>query len=73
MDPIVDYLKNCKEPEDKSQARKLRIKAVRYTHLDKVLYKTSFSRPLLRCITREESEAILKSIHSGVCENHSGG
>ena len=25
MDPIIDYLKNCKEPEDKSQARKLRI------------------------------------------------
>ena len=52
MNPIIDYLKNCKEPEDKSEARKLRIKAARYTLLDEVLYKKSFSGLLLRCITR---------------------
>ena len=34
MDPIIDYLKNCKEPEDKNQDRKLRIKAAIYTLLD---------------------------------------
>ena len=47
MDPIIDYLKNSKEPEDKNQARKLRIKAARYTLLDGGLYKKSFSGPLL--------------------------
>ncbi|KAL5570185.1 hypothetical protein UlMin_026760 [Ulmus minor] len=73
MDPIIDYLKICKVPEDKNQARRLRIKAARYTLLDGVLYKKSFSGPLLRCIIREESEVVLKSIHSGVCGNHSGG
>ena len=73
MDLIINYLKICKEPEDKNQARRLRIKAARYTFLDWELYKNSFSRPLLRCITGEESEVVLKSIHSGVCENHSGG
>ena len=72
MDLIVDYLRNSKEPEDKNQARKLRIKAARYTLLDEVLYKKSFFGPLLQCITRE-SKAILKSIHSGVCGNHSRG
>ena len=73
MDPIVDYLKSCKEPDDKNQAKNLRIKAIRYTLLDQVLCKKSFSGPLLRCITREESELVLKSIHSGVCRNYSGG
>ena len=73
MDPIVDYLKNIKELEDKNQARKLRIKAARYTLLDEGLYKTSFSGPLLRCITKEKSEVVLKLIHLGVCGNHSGG
>ena len=73
MDRIVDYLKNCKEPEDKNQARKLRIKAARYTLLDEVLYKKSFFGLLLQCITREEFEAVLKSIHSRVCGNHIGG
>ena len=47
MDPIVDYLINGKEPEDKNQARKLRIKAARYTLLEGKLYKKSFSGPLL--------------------------
>ena len=73
MDQIVDYLRNYKEPEDKSQARKLKIKAAKYTLLDEVLYKKSFSGPLLQCVTREQSKAILKSIHSGVCGNHSKG
>ena len=73
MDPIIDYLKICKESEDKNQARRLRIKAARYTLLDGVLYKKSFLGPLLQCITREESEVILKTIHLGICENHSRG
>ena len=51
----------------------MRIKAARYTLLDVVLYKKLFSGPLLRNITGEESEVVLKSIHSGVCGNHSGG
>ena len=72
MYPLIDYLKNSGKPEDKSQARKLRIKAARYTLLDEGLNKKSFSGPLLRCITKEEYEVVLKSIHSGVCGNHSG-
>ena len=43
MDPIMDYLRNSKVLEDKSQARKLRIKATKYTMLEEVLYKKSFS------------------------------
>ena len=73
MDPLINYLKNSKEPKDKSQARNLRIKAARYTLLDGRLYKKSFSGPLLRCITKEEYKVVLKSIHSRVCGNHSGG
>ena len=33
MDPIINYLKICKVPEDKNQARRLRIKVARYTLL----------------------------------------
>ena len=47
MNPLIDYLKNSKEPKDKSQARKLRIKAARYTLLEGRLYKNSFLGPLL--------------------------
>ena len=73
MNPIVDYLKNSKEPVDKNQARKLRIKTARYTLLNEGLYKKTFSGPLLWCIMNEESEVVLKSIHLRICGNHSGG
>ena len=49
INSIMNYLKDTKVPKDKSQARKLRIKAARYTMLEGVLYKKSFSRQLLRC------------------------
>ena len=38
-----------------------------------VLYRKSFSSPLLRCLTENEVIKVLNTIHSGVCGNHSGG
>ena len=37
-----------------------------------MLYKRGFTFPLLRCLTSEEGEYVLREIHEGVCENHSG-
>ena len=51
--PIIDYLKDSKLPEDTNQARKLRLKVARYTLLEGVLFKKSFSGPLLRCVMKE--------------------
>ena len=54
MKPIIDYLKNSRLLlEDKNEARKLRLKATRYTLVDKTLIRKSFSGPLLRCVTKE--------------------
>ena len=44
MDPIIDYLKICKESEDKNQARRLRIKAAKYTLLDQDPYYDAYKR-----------------------------
>ena len=71
--PIVDYLKDSKFSEDKNEARKLTLKASRYALVDEDLFRKSFFRPLLRCVTKEESHIVLKAIHSGVCGNHSKG
>ncbi|KAK1563327.1 hypothetical protein Q3G72_026076 [Acer saccharum] len=37
------------------------------------LRKRGFSKVLQRCVTGEETKKILKDVHSGVCENHTGG
>ena len=45
MTPIVLYLKDERLPEDKHEAKKLRIRAAKYVIIDEVLYKRGFSQP----------------------------
>ena len=73
MDPIIDYLQDSKLPKDKNKARKLRLKAIRYTLLEGEVFRKSFSGPLLRFLMKEESQTVLRMIYSRECGNHSGG
>ncbi|GKV41663.1 hypothetical protein SLEP1_g49163 [Rubroshorea leprosula] len=59
-------------PEDKEEEMRLRKKASRYTLVDGVLYKRSFSLPLLRCLNSYEAEYALQEMHEGVCGSHIG-
>ena len=47
MKAIIDYLKDFKLFENNNDARKLRLKAARYTVIEGALYMKSFSRTLL--------------------------
>ncbi|GKV33305.1 hypothetical protein SLEP1_g41831 [Rubroshorea leprosula] len=71
-DPILSFLRDGIVPEDRQEAMKLRRKASRYTLLDGVLYKRSFSLPLLRCLNPYEAEYALREVHEGVCGSHVG-
>ncbi|XP_075656371.1 uncharacterized protein LOC142626433 [Castanea sativa] len=70
--PIMAYLKEGKLPDDKENARKLKVTAARFVLIKNVLYKRGFSRPYLRCLGREEADYVMREIHEGVCENNSG-
>lgn len=52
---IVSYLKDELLPEDKEEARKLRIITTKLALKDEVLYKRGFSQPYLRCLTLDKS------------------
>ncbi|GKV14629.1 hypothetical protein SLEP1_g25472 [Rubroshorea leprosula] len=58
--PITSFLRDGTVPEDKQEAMKFRKKASRYTLIDEVLYKRSFSLPLLRCLSPYEAEYSLR-------------
>ncbi|XP_022874149.1 uncharacterized protein LOC111392970 [Olea europaea var. sylvestris] len=73
MQPIVAYLKDQVLPSDKHEAYKLRRRSAHFLFIDDVLYKKSFSSPLLRCVGEEEATYILREVHEGVCGNYSGG
>ncbi|KAL5573453.1 hypothetical protein UlMin_023050 [Ulmus minor] len=49
------------------------MKAARFAIVEGILFKKSFSRPLLRCVSKSEANEVLSAIHSGLCGNHSGG
>jgi len=69
--PIVSYLKNNTLTNGKEAARKLKVQAVRFVLIKDVLYKRSFFRPYLRCLSPKEADYVMKEVHEGICGNHS--
>ena len=67
---IVCYLKEGWLLEDKTKARKMKIKAARFVLIDDVLYRQGYSLPYLRCASLEEEDYVLCEIHERICGNH---
>jgi ribonuclease HI/transposase InsO family protein len=72
MDPIVDYLRDGKLPSDNEKARQIRAHAMQYQMQDGVLYRRSYLGPLLKCVTPEEADFIVRDVHEGICGIHAG-
>ena len=73
MDPIIAYLKTGEQPEDKTEARILRLKTTRYVLYDDKLYRRGYFMPLLKCVTHSKVKYITREIHEGICGNHARG
>jgi ribonuclease HI len=69
---IINYLHNGALPSEKKFAVQLKMKAGRFTMVNGTLYKRGFTLPLLKCVSPEEGNYILREIHEGICGNHSG-
>ena len=72
MTAIISYLKDRTLPEGKDEARKLRVRSVRYVLMNEILYKKGFLQPCPRCLAPDEANYVLREVHKGVCGNHSG-
>ena len=72
MDPILSYIRDSQLPMDPSKAKKVKVKAAKFTVVNGELYKRGFSLPYLKCLNLEEAMYVLREIHGGVCGNHSG-
>ncbi|XP_073129098.1 uncharacterized protein [Henckelia pumila] len=59
-------------PNDPKKAYRLKQRSLRFVMVEGVLYKRSFSGPLLKCLGPKEAHYILKEIHEGCCGNHLG-
>ena len=63
MTSIVRYLKEGWLPEDKTEARKIQIRAAHFIIIDDVLYRQGYSLPYLRCASSEEANYVLRNIN----------
>ncbi|XP_076931761.1 uncharacterized protein LOC143597021 [Bidens hawaiensis] len=70
MTPILQYLQDGIVPEDRQEARRLRIWALQYEIIDGSLYRRSYLGPSLKCIDYEEAEYVIREIHEGICGMH---
>ena len=70
--PLISYLRTGLLPDRKEALRKLKFQASRFVLIKDVLYKRGFSRPYLRCLSREEADYVMREVHEGICGNHSG-
>jgi hypothetical protein len=69
---IIEYMENGLLPSEKRSAIQLRMKAGRFTMVNGRLYKRGFTLPLLKCVSPEEGNYVLREIHEDICRSHSG-
>ncbi|XP_048599624.1 uncharacterized protein LOC106425572 [Brassica napus] len=73
LEPIRAYTINGKLPTEKWAARKIKTQAARYVTVEGEIYKWRFSGPLMTCAEGEKARRVMEEVHSGSCENNSGG
>ncbi|XP_074330359.1 uncharacterized protein LOC141667658 [Apium graveolens] len=73
IDPIKTHLETGWLPDNAQEARKLSVRALRYSFIEGLLYKRSFVILYLKFLRPLEAEKALKEAHEGICGQHLGG
>ncbi|KAL0447771.1 UNVERIFIED_CONTAM: hypothetical protein Slati_1905000 [Sesamum latifolium] len=71
--PLIDYLKYEKVPDDPRRKVDIRRRATRFIHHNDTLYRRSFDGVFLRCLSDDEAIQAMEEAHSGVCGAHQSG
>nr|KYP36968.1 Retrovirus-related Pol polyprotein from transposon opus [Cajanus cajan] len=72
MTGIWGYLKEGTLPEDKDEARKIRMRSAKFIIIGDELFKRGISSPLLKFLTVSQAAYVIREIHQGICGMHSG-
>nr|GEV34453.1 reverse transcriptase domain-containing protein [Tanacetum cinerariifolium] len=67
MTLIIEYFRDKILPDNRKEARKLRIKAKQYELLEGIPYRRSFLKPWLRCVRPLQADYVIREIHEGSC------
>ncbi|KAL0401635.1 UNVERIFIED_CONTAM: hypothetical protein Slati_4193400 [Sesamum latifolium] len=70
--PIIKWIEEGLLPDNRWEAARLKTRATHFIMQEHILYKKSYTHPLLRCLSTEKGIHILQEIHSGCCGAHAG-
>ncbi|KAL0313245.1 UNVERIFIED_CONTAM: Ribonuclease HI [Sesamum radiatum] len=68
--PIIGWLEEGHLLENRWEAARLKARAARFLLQRGTLYKRSYTRPLLRCLSQQKGVHALREIHSRCCGAH---
>ncbi|KAL0286982.1 UNVERIFIED_CONTAM: hypothetical protein Sradi_7134700 [Sesamum radiatum] len=71
--PLVDYLKYGKLPNDPRRRTDTQWRATRFIYYKGMLYRRSFEGIFLCCLSNDENYQAMEETHSGVCGAHQSG
>jgi hypothetical protein len=69
-EPIIRYIKNEEEPDDKNAAERVARQSAHYTLIGETLYRRGASGVLMKCILSTTGKQLLDEVHAGQCRIH---
>jgi transposase InsO family protein len=69
-EPIIRYIKNKEEPDDKAAAERIVRQLAHYTLIGDALYRRGATGVLMKCIPSVTGKQLLDEIHAGQCGIH---
>jgi hypothetical protein len=69
-EPIIRYIKNEEEPDDKAAAERIVRRSAHYTIIGNLLYGRGAGGVLMKCIHSTAGKQLLDEIHAGQCGVH---
>jgi hypothetical protein len=69
-EPIIRYIKNEEEPDDKNAAERVARQSTHYTLIGETLYRRGTTGVLMKCILSATGKQLLDEVHAGQCGIH---
>jgi ribonuclease HI len=69
-EPIIRYIRNEEEPDDKNTTERIARQSAHYTPIGETLYRRGASGVLMKCILSATGKQLLEEVHAGQCGVH---
>jgi hypothetical protein len=69
---IITFLRGNHPVDDEAYTKRMQARTRPYKVIERELYKEGVCSPLLKCISRDEGQKLIREIHSGLCDSHIG-